>query len=104
MREHVDELKQTIEALTVIDKMKSGEKDDFGVIGLNAFVGERETWCLTDAPNAEAVHKSTRDTSFSWFLRPLFEVRPHRRRAVSLWRRVLPGDWSWDYRDGARSP
>ena len=41
----------------VMAKMKSGEKDDFGVIGLNAFVGEKETWCLTDAPNAEAVHK-----------------------------------------------
>ena len=44
-------------AEAVIAKMKSGEKDQFGVIGLNAFVGEKDTWCLTDAPNADAVHK-----------------------------------------------
>ena len=44
-------------AQAVVEKMKSREKDDFGVIGLNAFVGEKDTWCLTDAPNADAVHK-----------------------------------------------
>ena len=44
-------------AQAAVEKMKSGEKDENGVIGLNAFVGQSETWCLTDAPNAEAVHK-----------------------------------------------
>jgi hypothetical protein len=41
----------------VVEKMKSGEVDEFGVRGLNAFVGEKDTWCYTEAPNAEAVHK-----------------------------------------------
>ena len=44
-------------AQAAVEKMKSGAKDENGVIGLNAFVGEKDTWCLTDAPNAEAVHK-----------------------------------------------
>ena len=41
----------------IVEKIKAGQKDDFGVVGLNVFVGEKDTWCLTDAPNAEAVHK-----------------------------------------------
>ncbi len=44
-------------AQAVVEKMKSGQLDEFGVKGINAFIGEKETWCLTDAPNAEAVHK-----------------------------------------------
>ena len=44
-------------AQAAVAKMKSGEKDENGVIGINAFVGEKDTWCLTDAPNADAVHK-----------------------------------------------
>ncbi|MBI2855265.1 MAG: DUF4242 domain-containing protein [Chloroflexi bacterium] len=45
------------QAKAVVTKMKSRQKDQFGVIGLNAFVSQKETWCLTDAPNAESVHK-----------------------------------------------
>lgn len=37
---------------------KARRADKFGVIGINAFVSKNETWCLTEAPNAEAVHKS----------------------------------------------
>ena len=44
-------------AQALVAKMKSGQPDENGVIGINAFVGEKDTWCLTDAPNAEAVHK-----------------------------------------------
>ena len=44
-------------AQAVVEKMKSGEVDQFGVKALNAFVGEKDTWCVTEAPNAEAVHK-----------------------------------------------
>ena len=50
------------------EHFKAGEKDEFGVIGLNAFVGASETWCLTDAPNAEAVHKGTRAWASTWAL------------------------------------
>ena len=44
-------------AQAVAEQLKAGQRDENGVVGLNAFVGESETWCLTDAPNAEAVHK-----------------------------------------------
>ena len=41
-----------------MEKLKSGQPDEFGVTGINAFIGETETWCYTEAPNPEAVHKS----------------------------------------------
>ena len=44
-------------AQAAIEELKTGKVDEFGVIGINAFVGERETWCLTEAPDAEAVCK-----------------------------------------------
>ena len=44
-------------AQAIAEKIKSGQKDEFGVVGLNVFAGEKDTWCLTDAPNADAVHK-----------------------------------------------
>lgn len=44
-------------AQAVVEKLKAGKADQFGVTGLNVFVGEKDTWCLTDAPNADAVHK-----------------------------------------------
>ena len=44
-------------AQAAIAKMKSGEVDQFGVKGINAFIGATDTWCVTEAPNPEAVHK-----------------------------------------------
>ena len=41
-----------------VEKLKSGKADEFGVTGVNAFVGEKETWCITESDTAEAVHKS----------------------------------------------
>jgi hypothetical protein len=47
------------ELLTVIrQRLVSGEPDEFGERGLKVFVGQRETYCYTEAPNAEAVRKS----------------------------------------------
>ena len=47
------------ELLTVIrQRLASGEPDEFGGRGLSVFVGQRETYCYTEAPNAEAVRKS----------------------------------------------
>ena len=37
--------------------MKYGMVDSHTENGINAFVGEKDTWCLTDAPNSDAVHK-----------------------------------------------
>jgi hypothetical protein len=45
-------------AQAAVEKLKSGQTDDFGVKGINAFVGEKETWCVTETDSAESVHKS----------------------------------------------
>ena len=45
-------------AQAAVEKLKSGQADEFGVTGINAFVGEKETWCITESASAEAVHKS----------------------------------------------
>ena len=39
------------------DKLKSGV-DEFGNTGINIYYSDTETWCLTDAPGAESVHKA----------------------------------------------
>lgn len=44
-------------AQALIEKIKSGIPDEHGTIGVNVFVGQEDTWCLTEAPNAAAVHK-----------------------------------------------
>ena len=38
--------------------LKAGKADKFGVKGLNVFAAKDQGWCLTDAPNADAVCKS----------------------------------------------
>lgn len=45
-------------AQAAVEKLKSGQADEFGVKGINAFVGEKETWCVTETDSAESVHKS----------------------------------------------
>ena len=44
-------------AQVVIDKIKSGKTDEHGVVALNVIVGQEQTWCLCEAPTADAVHK-----------------------------------------------
>jgi hypothetical protein len=39
-------------------KVAAGEVDEFGAKPLNVFWSSDETFCLSDAPNADAVHKS----------------------------------------------
>ena len=41
----------------ISEKIKSGKADEHGTVALNVIVGQDETWCLADAPNADAVHK-----------------------------------------------
>lgn len=38
--------------------MKSGQADQNGVKPINAFMSKDEEWCLSEAPNADAVRKS----------------------------------------------
>ena len=44
-------------AQAVIEKIKAGKPDEHGTVGINVIVGQEQTWCLTNAPNAGAVHK-----------------------------------------------
>ena len=41
-----------------VAKIKSGEVDEFGGKGVNAFYTDSEAWCLTEAENPDAIHKS----------------------------------------------
>ncbi len=45
-------------AQAAVDKLKSGQADEFGATGINASVGEKGTWCITESDSAESVHKS----------------------------------------------
>ena len=45
-------------AQAAVEKLKSGKADQFGVTGINVYVGATDTWGLTEASSADAVHKS----------------------------------------------
>ncbi len=45
-------------AQTIAEKIKAGQPDELGSVALNVFVGEKDTWCLAEAPNADAIHKA----------------------------------------------
>ena len=36
--------------------IKSGEKSPLGTQALNGFIANDQSWCLNNAPNAQAVH------------------------------------------------
>ena len=42
----------------VKQKVAAGQMDGFGAKALNVFWSDDETFCLSEAPNAEAVHKA----------------------------------------------
>lgn len=46
-------------AQAMADRIRAGRPDDFGVTGLNIFLGtDGRAYCLTEAPNADSVCKS----------------------------------------------
>ena len=42
----------------VKQKVAAGQADEFGANALNVYWVQGETFCLSEAPNAEAVHKA----------------------------------------------
>lgn len=43
----------------IADRIKAGESDEYGVRGLNVFLGKDGTaYCLSEAPDADAVVKA----------------------------------------------
>ncbi len=46
-------------------RIKAGKADEFGVKGLNVFIGkDGQGWCLSEGPNADAVVKSHKALGF----------------------------------------
>ena len=43
---------------TIAASIKAGERDEFGVKGVNAFTTDNEMWCVTEADSPEAIHKA----------------------------------------------
>ena len=43
---------------TAAAKINSGKVDEFGGKGVNVFYSDQEAWCLTQASDTEAIHKS----------------------------------------------
>jgi hypothetical protein len=49
----------------IAERLRAGESDEFGVKGLNVFLGKDGTaYCLSDAPDAEAVVKAHEAAGF----------------------------------------
>jgi hypothetical protein len=47
------------------EKIRAGETDEFGVKGLNVYIGKTgEACCVSEAPNAEAVMKAHEAAGF----------------------------------------
>jgi hypothetical protein len=43
----------------IAEKLRAGEPDEFGVKGINVFVGKNgESFCLSEAPSAQAVKRA----------------------------------------------
>ena len=42
----------------IMERLRSGQPDEFGETGLNVFIGAEETYCHTEAPSADAVRMS----------------------------------------------
>jgi hypothetical protein len=41
-------------------RLRGGEPDEFGEVGLHVFIGAERTWCHTEAPDSQAVRSSHR--------------------------------------------
>jgi Protein of unknown function (DUF4242) len=50
----------------IAERIKAGERDEFGVRGLNVFLGkDGKGYCLSEAPDAQAVVKAHEAFGFS---------------------------------------
>lgn len=59
----------------IAEKLRAGEADEHGVRGINVFLGKNgESYCLSEAPSAEAVKKAHEALGFSISDRDIVEV------------------------------
>ena len=60
---------------SIAEKLKAGEPDEHGVRGLNVFIGKNgESFCLSEAPSADAVKKAHEALGFEISERDIVEV------------------------------
>lgn len=61
----------------MVQKVKAGKADQYGVKALNAYLNPKEgkAWCLTEAPNADAVCKSHEALGFKLEKNEVSEVQ-----------------------------
>jgi hypothetical protein len=59
----------------IVQRLVSGEPDEFGEVGLHVFVGPAQTYCHTQAPSVDAVCKSHRAIGIHLDPRDVAEVR-----------------------------
>jgi len=63
-------------AAGIAERIKAGEPDDHGVKGLNVFLGKDGTaFCLSEAPDADAVIKAHQAYGFSLSSSDVVEVQ-----------------------------
>ena len=59
------------------ERIKAGKPDEqFGTVVQNVFVGETETWCLAEAPNADAIRKAHESIGINLGPDDVVEVQP----------------------------
>ena len=62
-------------AAGIAERIKAGQADDHGVRGLNVFIGKDGTaFCLSEAPDADAVVKAHESFGFSLDRKDVVEV------------------------------
>jgi hypothetical protein len=60
----------------IAEKIRAGEPDEFGVKGLNVYLGKTEAFCLSEAPDADAVVKAHEAAGFPISRSDVVEVEP----------------------------
>jgi hypothetical protein len=63
-------------AKQMTENLKKGKPDQFGVTGINVYVGQGEAFCMTDAPNADSVVKSHQALGFKLTTKDVHQVQP----------------------------
>jgi hypothetical protein len=59
----------------IVQRLASGEPDEFGEVGLHVFVGAEQTWGHTEAPSVDAVRRSHQAIGITLDSRDVAEVQ-----------------------------
>jgi hypothetical protein len=59
----------------IMQRLDSGQPDEFGERGLHVFIGAEQTYCHTDAPSVDAVRKSHEAIGITLEPRDVVEVQ-----------------------------